>query len=129
MRFKLGMISAFVLSLLLVPALGEDPPQEDWIGIGDLRIVDVHHTEKYITTMNATQEYGEAPGTWPATALPGSQRWHLTIWDGPTRYVDLTLFQVDGEIFGQGVMTTDGVSQTVTATGSLMILHGLKIAC
>jgi len=121
MRFELGVISALILCLLLVATSEGEPPQEDWIGIGDLRIVDVHHSEKYIVAMNTTPEYaGGGPETWPATTYPESQIWYLTLWDGTTRYVDLTLFQVENEIFGQGAMTTSGISQTVTATGYLM---------
>jgi len=118
MKSKLYLILAVFFSLSYV-AFSEEQTEEDWIGIGDLGIVDVHHTAGYITAMNGSDsvETSEA-SPFPLLSHPSAQTWSFSLRDEFTRDLELTLFQVDSQIFGQGIMTVPGGQiQTVTAAG------------
>jgi hypothetical protein len=109
-----------LITALLLPALAQESPQDEWLGIGGLRIVDVHHTEGYLA--GVANLSGENGTEWLEPALPGQTSaevagvWTIFLADQETRRLDLTLYQADGEVFGEGTMTSQ--SRTWVATGA-----------
>ena len=54
-----------------------------------------------------------------ARLLSPSNKWHLDLQDTKDRVVDLELFQSNDAVFGNGTIVVEGVSQYVTATGTV----------
>ncbi len=54
-----------------------------------------------------------------ARLLSPSNKWHLDLQDTKDRVLDLELFQSNDAVFGNGTIVVDGVSQYVTATGTI----------
>ncbi|KQC16022.1 MAG: hypothetical protein APR56_10515 [Methanosaeta sp. SDB] len=103
------------------PAQADGSPEDEWLGIGGLRIVDVHHTEGYIVGMmnlsgeNGTEWiYPDLSGQTPAYV---AGIWSFTLADEETRRLDLTLYQADGEVFGEGSISSTSGTSLVTAAG------------
>lgn len=103
------------------PVQAEGSPQDEWLGIEGLRIVDVHHTRGYIAGMlNRTAENGsgwlepELPGQDPA---PVAGIWAIFLSGEEARRLDLTLHQADGEVFGEGTLSSTAGTRLVTAAG------------
>ena len=114
-----------LITALLLPALAEGSPQDEWLGIGGLRIVDVHHTEGYL--VGVANLSGENGTEWLEPALPGQTSaevggvWTIFLADQETRRLDLTLYQADGEVFGEGTMTSQSrtwVSSPIRSSSS-----------
>ncbi len=114
-----------LMALLLLaapsPAEAEGSPQDEWLGIEGLRIVDVHHTRGYIVGMlNLTAEKGpgwiepELPGQVPA---PVAGIWTIFLSGEEARRLELTLYQADGEVFGEGIISSTAGTNLVTAAG------------
>ncbi|MEA2044964.1 MAG: hypothetical protein U9N48_00315 [Euryarchaeota archaeon] len=118
MRLTWGLISVLILVGLSLAASSQEEFQEDYLGITDLGIVDVHHSQEYMRIISGYDyyDYSEPFSIWG----PAAGSWSLTLQDSTTRYADLVLYQVDGEVFGQGTMIHNGRAQTVAAGGSMM---------
>lgn len=54
-----------------------------------------------------------------ARLLSPSNKWHLDLRDTTDRVLDLELFQSNDAVFGNGTIVVEGVSQYVTATGTV----------
>ncbi|HPJ84330.1 MAG TPA: hypothetical protein PLM24_03890 [Methanothrix sp.] len=128
------MIPALLLAASY-PTPADGSPEDEWLGIGGLRIVDVHHTEGYILgMMNLTGENGTG---WIEPGLPaGTSAYVVGIWTfylagEETRRLDLALYQVEDEIFGEGTMTSASGTTLATAAGyatsSLLDLHVVTV--
>ena len=120
MRIVLVLAAALLLTASQ-SAKAEGSPEDEWLGIGGLRIVDVHHTEGYIIgMMNLSGENGTE---WIYPGLSGqipayvAGIWSFTLTDKETRRLDLTLYQADGEVFGEGSITSTSGTRLVTAAG------------
>ncbi|MHC1593821.1 MAG: hypothetical protein ACXQT2_00705 [Methanotrichaceae archaeon] len=118
MRLTWGLISVLILVGLSLAASSQEEFQEDYLGITDLGIVDVHHSREYMRIISGYDyyDYSEPFSIWG----PAAGSWSLTLQDSTTRYADLVLYQVDKEVFGQGTMIYNGRAQTVAAGGSMM---------
>lgn len=112
-----------ILHLLAAPhnAVGDGSQADEWLGIGGLRIVDVHHTEGYLLGMMNLS--GQSRRGWTVPALPVwppsdvAGIWSFTLNGEVRREADLTLYQVGGEVFGEGTMTSEMRRWPVTAAG------------
>jgi hypothetical protein len=122
MRIILALV-LLLLHLLAAPhnAVGDESPGNEWLGIGGLRIVDVHHTEGYIRgVMNLSGENGTG---WISPAPPGEPMadvagvWTISLAGAEARWAEVTLHQADGEVFGEGAMTSRTGTRLVTAAG------------
>lgn len=121
MRLFLVLITALLLAASS-PAEAEGS-EDEWLGIEGLQIVDVHHTEGYIVgALNRTAENGSG---WIEPDLPGQAPasvtgiWTIFLSDEEARRLDLTLYQADGEVFGEGTITSTTGTGLVTAAGSV----------
>ncbi len=125
MRTILVLILALLLTLSY-PTSADESPEDEWLGIEGLQIVDVHHTEGYIVGMmnlsgeNWTGwiEQGEYLAPLGQLSPDVAGIWSISLMEEETRQLDLTLYQADGEVFGEGTMTSKGDSRQVTAAGS-----------
>jgi len=112
-----------LLHLLAAPhsAVGDGSQADEWLGIGGLRIVDAHHTEGYLLGMMNLSAQSRRVWTVPALpARPPSEVagiWYFNLEGEGRREVDLTLYQVGGEVFGEGTMTSEMRRWPVTAAG------------
>jgi hypothetical protein len=120
MRIVLVLIPALLLAASH-PAQADGSLEDEWLGIGGLQIVDVHHTEGYIVgMMNISGENGTEwiyPGLSGQTPADVAGIWSFTLADEETRRLDLTLYQADGEVFGEGTITSTSGTRLVTAAG------------
>ncbi|MCR3883084.1 hypothetical protein P0O24_07710 [Methanotrichaceae archaeon M04Ac] len=112
-----------LLHLLAAPhnAVGDGSQADEWLGIGGLRIVDVHHTEGYLRgVMNLSGENGTG---WIQPSPPGQPMadvagvWTISFEGEDTMWAEVTLHQADGEVFGEGAMTSRTGTRLVTAAG------------
>lgn len=120
MRIVLVLMTAIVLAAPFAAALNESTSTYDeWLGIGGLRIVDVHHTEEYIAKMaNISGENGTEwlePGV--STLVAGIWSFSLA-GENDTRRLDLTLYQAESEVFGEGTMTSKDGTRLIAAAGN-----------
>jgi hypothetical protein len=120
MRIFLVLITALLLAASS-PA-EEGSHQDEWLGIEGLRIVDVHHTGSYIAgLLNLTEENGTG---WIEPRLPGQVPstvtgiWTIFLSGEEVRRLDLTLYQADDEVFGEGTISSTMGTRLVTAAGS-----------
>jgi len=120
MRIVLVIAAAILLTLTAPSGAASDGlTDEEWLGIGGLRIVDVHHTEEYIAKMaNISGENG----TWwlePGVFTPVAGIWSFTlVGEEDARRLDLTLYQADSEVFGEGTMTSEDGTRMIAAAGN-----------
>lgn len=138
MRIILVLIPALLLTASH-PASADGSSDDEWLGIEGLQIADVHHTEGYIVgMMNLSGENGTGwiePGE--PLALSGQPLpdvagiWSFSLADEETRRLDLTLYQADGEVFGEGTMTSKSGTKLATAAGyvtsNLLDLHVVTV--
>ncbi|MDF0591527.1 hypothetical protein [Candidatus Methanocrinis natronophilus] len=121
MRILLIFISLLLLGATLHGAVGEEPPAEEWLSIEGLRIVDVHHTEGYlrgVMNLSGQSRIGwtpPAPPVRPATDVAGI--WSFTLLGRERLEVEVALYQVDGEVFGEGAIASEMGRWQVTAAG------------
>lgn len=119
MKIILMLIPALLMAAY--PASAEETTEDEWLGVGSLRIVDVHHTEGYIAGIRNLSGENETGLIEPA--LPGQTPaevagvWTIFLADRETRRLDLTLYQAGGEVFGEGTMASGSRTWTVTAAG------------
>ncbi len=120
MKIILMLIPALLMAASY-PASAEEPTEDEWLGVGGLRIVDVHHTEGYIAGMRNLSGENETgliepafPGQTPAEV---AGVWAIFLADRETRRLDLALYQVGEEVFGEGTMTSAGRTWTAAAAG------------
>jgi hypothetical protein len=120
MKILLLLMAALLLAASY-PTEAEGSPQDEWLGIEGLRIVDVHHTRGYIVGMlNRTAENGsgwlepDLPGQAPA---PVAGIWTVFLSGEEAQRLDLTLYQADGEVFGEGIIYSTAGTNLVTAAG------------
>ncbi|KQC16122.1 MAG: hypothetical protein WCY97_06575 [Methanothrix sp.] len=119
MKIVLVLIAALLLATSY-PAQADGSTEDEWLGIGGLRIVDVHHTEGYIAGMMNLSENGTG---WIEPDLSGQISadvagiWSITLAGDETRRMDLALYQVEGEVFGEGRINSARGSNSVTAAG------------
>lgn len=116
MKILLALTAAIFAATLPASAYGYYG--DEWLGIEGLRIADVHHTEGYLRgIMNLSGE------RWPPTpglGISGAAGvWTVNLEGGAPRRLDLTLYQADGQIFGEGTMNTGGALQQVAAAGEV----------
>lgn len=120
MRILLIFIS-LLLGAALHGSVGEEPPADEWLGIEGLRIVDVHHTEGYLRgVMNLSGQSRTgwtplAPPVRPATDVAGI--WSFTLLGRERLEGEVALYQVDGEVFGEGAIASEMGRWQVTAAG------------
>ncbi|MGB3943383.1 MAG: hypothetical protein WBK88_01155 [Methanothrix sp.] len=110
-----------LLGAALQGAVGEEPLADEWLGIGGLRIVDVHHTEGYLRgVMNLS---GQSRTGWMPPALPVRSAtdvagvWSFTLLGRERLEAEVALYQVDGEVFGEGAIASETRRWQVTAAG------------
>ncbi|HII06120.1 MAG TPA: hypothetical protein HA349_02030 [Methanotrichaceae archaeon] len=124
MRIILVLIPALLL-MASHPASADGSSDDEWLGIGGLQIADVHHTEGYIVGMmnlsgeNGTEwiEPGE-PLAFSGQPLPDvAGIWSFSLADEETLRLDLTLYQADSEVFGEGTTTSKSGTRLATAAG------------
>ncbi len=99
MKILLALTAAIFAASL--PASAYGLYGDEWLGIEGLRIADVHHTEGYIRgIMNLSGE------RWTPTLGTGTSDvagvWSFTLTGEVSRRLDLTLYQAEGEVFGEG---------------------------
>ena len=120
MKVLLALIPILLLTAL-IPAGAQGSQADEWLGIGSLRIISAHHTEGYILGMMNLS--GQDRRGWTMPALPGRPGsevagiWSFTFEGEGRREADLGLYQVGGEVFGEGIMTSDTRRWQLTAAG------------
>lgn len=118
MKILLALTAAIFAASLPASAYGYYG--DEWLGIEGLRIADVHHTEGYLLgIMNLSAD--RVP-PWPAPGPRASEAagvWTVTLVGEAPRRLDLTLYQAEGQIFGEGTMTTGVGLQQVAAAGEV----------
>lgn len=133
MRIFLVLITVHLLAASS-PAQAEGT-EDEWLGIEGLRIVDVHHTSGYIVgVLNQTTENGSSwiepyfPGQAPASV---AGIWTIFLSGEEARRLDLTLYEVDGEVFGEGILSsttgTDLAAAAGSATKNLLDLRAVTV--
>jgi len=114
MKILLALTAAIFAASL--PASAYGLYGDEWLGIEGLRIADVHHTEGYIRgIMNLSGE------RWTPTLGTGTSDvagvWSFTLTGEVSRRLDLTLYQAEGEVFGEGTLAADGAAWQVAVAG------------
>lgn len=114
MKILLALTAAIFAASL--PASAYGLYGDEWLGIEGLRIADVHHTEGYIRgIMNLSGE------RWTPTLGTGTSDvagvWSFTLTGEVSQRLDLTLYQAEGEVFGEGTLAADGAAWQVAVAG------------